>query len=311
MRKLVLTITSALLAVSLASAQDLAQATDLYNTGATYLSTGNLEGALDSFQQAYQMGLALGDEGQEVVENCKNIIPDVSLNVAKSLAQKEDYDGAVKALESTVALAKEFGNQDVETEAQTLIPQLTMQKGTKMLNDKNFTEAAAAFKQVLEMDPDNGVAALRLGMALASAGDSDGAIEAFALASEHGQADAAGKQLGNLYLRSALAAFRAKDYSKAVADAKKSLEYSENSQAYRIAGQASQQAGNTSAAISYFEKYLELSPSAQDSGAIAYTVGALYQTSGNVAKAKEYYTKASSDPKYGAEAKKMLDALNR
>jgi hypothetical protein len=38
-------------------------------------------------------------------------------------------------------------------------------------------------------------------------------------------------------------------------------------------------------------------------------VGALYQGAKNNAKAKEFYNKALSDPKYGPEAKKMLDAL--
>ena len=38
-------------------------------------------------------------------------------------------------------------------------------------------------------------------------------------------------------------------------------------------------------------------------------MGALYQGAKNNAKAKEYYAKAVNDPKYGAEAKKLLDAL--
>ena len=94
-----------------------------------------------------------------------------------------------------------------------------------------------------------------------------------------------------------------------MAAAAKVNDYTENAQAWQIAGQASQAAGKNNDAIKYFEKYLAAAPDASNAGAIAYTVGALYQQAKNNAKAKEYYTKAASDPKYGAEAKKMLDAL--
>ena len=43
--------------------------------------------------------------------------------------------------------------------------------------------------------------------------------------------------------------------------------------------------------------------------ATVYTVGALYQQAKNNAKAKEYFSKAVNDPKYGADAKKALSAL--
>ena len=89
----------------------------------------------------------------------------------------------------------------------------------------------------------------------------------------------------------------------------KANEYAPNAQALQLAGQASQAAGKNNDAIKYFQQYLEAAPNASNAGAIAYTVGALYQTAKNNTKAKEFYTKAASDPKYGAEAKKMLDAL--
>lgn len=309
MKKLIATLAAAVMAVGSLSAQDLAQATELYNTGATYLSGGNFERALESFQQAYDMATALGEEGAEVAENCKSAIPEVSLNLAKNLAQNKDYDGAIARLGTTVELAGQFGNQAVQDEANALVPQLLMQKGNELLNGKDFAGAAAAYKQILESDATNGVAALRLGMALANSGDAAGAIEAFTTAAANGQEAAAGKQLGNLYLRDALAKLKAKDYAGAVDAAVKSTEYSESSSAYQIAGQAAQMTGDNDGAIKYFEKYLELAPNAKNAGQIAYTVGALYQTAKNVDKAKEYYTKALSDPTYGPEAQKLLNAL--
>lgn len=309
MKKLFVTIAAALLALGSLNAQDLAQATETYNNGATYLSSGNFESALEAFQQAYSIAVNLGEEGQEVAENCKNAIPEVSLNLAKSLAQDEDYDGAIARLNSTIELATEYANQAVSDEAAALIPQLLLQKGNNLLNSKDYAGAAAAYQQILDSDATNGVAALRLGMALSAGGDSEGAIAAFTTASENGQKAAADKQLGTLYLKNALASLREKDYAAAVEEAVKSNEYSESSTAYQIAGQAAQLSGNNNDAIKYFEKYLELAPDAKNAGQISYTVGALYQTAGNIEKAKEFYNMTLDDPTYGPEAKKLLDAL--
>ena len=308
MKKLFVTIAAAILAAGSINAQDLAQATDLYNTGATYLNNGNLESALESFQQAYSIAITLED-GQEVADNCRNIIPETSLNIAKSLGQDKNYDEAVARLGTTIELAGEYGNQSVADEAKALIPQLLMLKGTDLLNSKDFAGAAAAYKQILDADPANGVAALRLGMALASSGDANGAIQAFTTAAANGQKASADKQLANLYVRIANSALKAKKYTEAVDAAVKSAEYAESSNAYLIAGNAAQRAGNNDDSIKYFEKYLELAPNAKNAGTIAYTVGALYQTAGNTEKAKELYTKALSDPTYGAEAQKLLNAL--
>ncbi len=309
MKKVFVTLASAVLALGSLNAQDLAQITEVYNSGATALSGGNLESALEAFQQAYTLATALGADGQEVADNCKNVIPEVSLNLAKSLAQAEEYDAAIERLNSTVELAKEFDNDNVLAQAQTLIPQLRMQKGAKQLNSKDYAGAADTFKQILESDPTNGVAALRLGMALSATGDVEGAIEAYNTASENGQKATADKQLANLYLKTAVSELREKNYDAAIAAAVKVNEYGENSQAYQIAGQAAQLAGKNNEAIEYFVKYLELAPNAKNAGQIAYTVGALYQYAKNNEKAKEYYTMALDDPTYGAEAKKLLDAL--
>ena len=110
-------------------------------------------------------------------------------------------------------------------------------------------------------------------------------------------------------MKEAAADLKAKNYAAAVTAAVKANEYAANAQALQIAGQASQLAGKNNDAIKYFEQYLAAAPDASNAGSIAYTVGALYQQAKNNAKAREFYGKAVNDPKYGAEAKKMLDAL--
>ena len=308
MKKFIATLATIVVALGSAFAQDLAAVTELYNSGAEAISTDKA-GALKSFEAALSLADALGEEGQEIVANCKNIIPNLRLSLAKDLVKASQFDEAIAALLELETVAEAYEALDVLNEAKTLIPQIRMSKAGNLLNAKEYDAAAAAYKEVLDADPTNGNAALRMGAALNGAGKLEEAKAAFEIAAANGQEAAANKQLGNIYLKDAANALKAKKYADAVAAAAKVNDYTENAQAWQIAGQASQAAGKNNDAIKYFEKYLEAAPTASNAGAIAYTVGALYQQAKNNAKAKEFYTKASSDPKYGAEAKKMLDAL--
>ncbi|MBR5724822.1 MAG: tetratricopeptide repeat protein [Bacteroidales bacterium] len=309
MKKLIATLATLMLALGAAFAQDLAAVTELYNSGAEAVAAGNKADALNAFVNALQQAEALGDEGQEVVTNCKNIIPNLKMSLAKDLIKETKFDEAVAALRDVEKVAEEYEALDVLDEAKTLIPQVKMSKAGTLLNAKDYAAAAAAYQDILSENPNDGTAALRLGVALNGAGDVEKAKAAFEQAAANGQAATANKQLGNIYLKEAAAALKAKKYADAVTAAVKVNDFTENAQAWQIAGQASQLGGKNNDAIKYFEKYLEASPDASNAGAIAYTVGALYQGAKNNAKAKEFYTKALNDPKYGAEAKKMLDAL--
>jgi tetratricopeptide (TPR) repeat protein len=308
MKKLIATLATLAVALGSAFAQDLAAVTELYNAGAESISI-NKESALKSFEEALKQAEALGEEGQEVVANCKNIIPNLKLSIAKDLVKASQFDEAIEALKDVEKVAKEYGAEEVEVEAESLIPQIKMSKANGLYKAKDYDAAAAAFQEILDADPTNGNAAFYKGAALVGAGKNAEAIAAFEIAAANGQEANANKQIGNIYLKDAANALKAKKYADAVAAAAKVNDYTENAQAWQIAGQASQAAGKNNDAIKYFEKYLEAAPTASNAGAIAYTVGALYQGAKNNTKAKEFYNKALSDPKYGAEAKKMLDAL--
>ncbi len=206
-------------------------------------------------------------------------------------------------------MANGFGKEDTAFLAEDLIPQVLMQKANSLLNLKKFADAAKAYQDILDINPSNGVAALRLGAALNSLGDTDGAVEAFKVAMINGQENQAKRQISIILLKAAAASLKAKDYATAVEDALKVNEFGENAKAYQIAAQASQMQKKNSDAINYFEKYLELAPNAKNATQIAFTLGALYQKAGNMVKAVEFYQKAVTDPKFGAEAQKQINAL--
>ena len=309
MKKILISLAALFAAAAVMSAQSMAEATEIAKLANDSLSEGNYETALNGFKEALKMAEACGDEGLELVATCKGIIPKTMNAIAKDALQAKNYDEAIAKFQETIAVAKEYDDEETAAKAEALIPQIYMQKGGALLNAKEFDGAAEAYAQVLELDAANGVAALRYGMSLENAGKAAEAEAAYKLAAENGQEKNATASLGKMYLKRAVASLKAKKYSDAIKEALASNEYTPNPQCLQIAGQASQLSGKNADAIKYFEQYLEIAPDAKNAGQIAYTVGALYQQNKNNAKAKEYFSKAVNDPKYGADAKKALSAL--
>lgn len=311
MKKIFLVAIAAILGAAAVSAQDMAQATEIYNNGAMALQMGDNTGALDSFQQALTMGEACGEEGAELVANCKNIIPQIMLQIGKDLIKADNYDGAIEQITKAVAKAKEYGNAEIETEGNELIPQIRMQKANTLLNAKNYAAAAEAYKAIVASDPTNGTALLRLGQALGAAGKIEEAEAAYLEAAKNGEEKNAKKQLSNLFVKRSAVYLKAKKYNEAIADALKSNEYLENATAMKVAGTAASQIKDNANAVAYLEKYLQLSPNAKDANMMNYTIAVLSQGLGDKAKAVEYYTKLLGDPKFGETAKQQIEALNR
>lgn len=309
MKKIFLMLVAAAMTALTVSAQDIAQATENYNNGAMELQMGNKDAALGYFQTALTMAEALGEEGAEVASNCKNAIPVLMVSIAKDLIKAENFDGAIEQLNKTIEVAESYGNADVVEDAKTLIPQVLMSKAGDMLNAKNFAGAAETYQQVVAADTTNGMAALRLGMALGALGKNAEAENAYLLAARHGQEKNAMKQLSSTYVKQAAAFLKVKKYQEAVDAALKSNEYQENATAMKVAGTAASQLKKNEDAIKYLEKYLELSPNAKDAAQMIYTIAATAQTMGNKDKAKQYYQKIVTDPKFGPTAQEMLKAL--
>ena len=309
MKKIVLFALSLLVSAAAVSAQDMTAATDAFNNGATALNMGDNQGAIDYFKQAIQYADPNVPEGAEIISTCKDRIPRLVLAMAKDFIQSENYDEAVAKLQESITAGKEYENNDVIAEAGELIPQVYIQKGNTLLNSKDFAGAAESYRKSVEIDSTNGMASLRLGMALASSGDIAGAEAAYKTAMRNGQEKNAVKQLSNTYIKLAAASLKAKKYDNAVSYALKSNEYAENATAMQVAGQAALQLGKSADAIGYFEQYVAMAPTARNVNDICYSIAVLAQQSGDNAKACGYYKKIASDAKYGETAKQQIAAL--
>lgn len=313
MKKFLLFVAAAVMSAATVSAQDLAQATETYNNGAMELQMGNTAVALEHFQSALQMSESLGEEATDLVNNCKKAICSTSLSIAKDLYNSKDFDGAIEAFGKAKEYAETYGEQEIATEAGELISQTWKLKyntdAKEAMKAKDFAAAAENFKKVLEIEPDNGNAALQLGQAYMKGGKFDEAIEALGVAKANGQEANATKLISQIYLMKSQSALKSKNYQAVIDNALKSNEEAENANAYKLAASAAQKLGKNNDCIGYYEKYLELSPKAKDASGVICTIAVLYQQAGNKEKAKEYYQKIVNDPQFGATATEQLKTL--
>ena len=315
MKKIILAMAAFACSMSLMTAQDLATATATYNSGTEALTMGNKTSALEYFQKALTMAEALGDEGADVVANCKSAIPSVILSIGKEFYNNKDFANAKAKFVEAAEVAKKYGNEEVTAEVESLLPtvgkRIALAKVNDAMKNKDIAGVIAGYEEAMAIDTTDANTALKYGQFLGNAGKFDDAVKYLELAARHGQEGNAKAVLSTTFLKNAAAQLKAGKYADAVAFAEKANSYKENAQAYLIAGQASQKANKNADAIANFEKYLEAAPTAKNAGAIAFTVGALYQQAGNKAKAVEYYKKVETDPQFGAQAKTLITSLSK
>ena len=315
MKKIILAMAAFACSMSLMTAQDLATATATYNSGAEALTMGNKTSALEYFQKALTMAEALGDEGADVVAYCKSAIPSVILSIGKEFYNNQDFSNAKAKFVEAAEVAKKYGNQEVTAEVESLLPTVGKRIALAKVNDamktKDIAGVLAGYEEAMAIDTTDANTALKYGQFLGNAGKFDDAVKYLELAARHGQEGNAKAVLSTTFLKKAAAQLKAGKYADAVTFAEKAISYKENAQAYLIAGQASQKANKNADAIANFEKYLEAAPTAKNAGAIAFTVGALYQQTGNKAKAVEFYKKVEADPQFGAQAKTLITSLSK
>ncbi len=283
-----------------ASAQDLAQATELYNAAATALNEGNEAAALENFQKALEVAEALGEEGATLASECKTIMPKLYMKMGKDAANAKEMDKAIELLAKAQELATANGQADVAEEAKNLVPQLYIAEGNTLLNEKKFAEAAAEYQKALDLNGENGVAWLRLGMCKANTGDVEGAVAAFGKASEFGQKAAADKQLGNIYGKAAQSAYKSKDFAGTLENVLKANEYGFTK--LNVYG------GMAAFNLKKYDQCISLLEGDGSVNAKYYRARA-YEAKGDNAKACENYKAITSDKNFGAYATSKVGTL--
>ena len=311
MKRLFVALAALALAAGIASAQDFNAAVEAYNMGAQTLESNKAE-ALAQFKSALtQFEACAEEEAADMVAQCKKIIPQTILSIAKEQINEAQYDEALETLKEAAAVAEGYGHEDIAASAKDLVPTAWSRKGAALLKAKDFVGAAAAFKAVTTLNPEDGQNQLLYGQALMQAGDNAGAIAALEAAAANGKADQANKLLSNAYLKEGMALVKANKSAEAIEALEKANSYVESANASKLIASANTKLGQSKAAIEAYKKYLEIDPNAKDAADVMFTIAATAQKAGDKATAIEYYKKLSSNAKYAAQATQQLGALQK
>ncbi len=308
MKKIVTLLAALALTAGVAFAQDLNAALETYNT-ALSLAENDKAAALDGLKEALKQGEALGDEGAELVGNCKNAIPPLMLSIAKSHINDGEFDAALENLTATEAAAKEYDNPDVLFEIPDLFITVYNRRGSKLFADKNFEAALADFAKVLEANPEDGQTHLKSAIALQSLGKVDEAVEAYKLAAANGKDKQANPRIAKIFQQKAILAQKAGKFADAIEAMNTANEYVESAGNFRSLGVLYSKMGKVKEANEAYVKYLELDPKAKDAEDVKYTIAASAQKIGDKATAREYYNQLLSSAKYAEAAKQQLATI--
>ena len=253
MKRLFVAVAAFALAAGIASAQDMSAAVETFNMGAQTLETNKVE-ALNQFKSALtQFEACDAEEAAEMIAQCKKIIPQTMVSIAKEQINDALYDEALETLKEATGVAEGYGQEEIAAEAKELVPTAWTRKGAALLKAKDFVGAAAAFKAVVTLDPEDGQNQLLYGQALMQAGDNDGAVAALEAAAAAGKADQANKLLSNLFLKEGMALVKANKSAEAITALEKANSYGENANAYKLIASANTKLGKSKAAIDAYK----------------------------------------------------------
>ena len=107
----------------------------------------------------------------------------------KAALDSLDYSTALAQFSSALEQAEACGEkgQEIAEICKGIIPKIHMQQGINLMQQAAWALAAEEFKAVLAADPNNGEAALGLGIAQEMNGEKEAALESYRLAAENGQ----------------------------------------------------------------------------------------------------------------------------
>jgi tetratricopeptide (TPR) repeat protein len=282
-------------------AQDMTQAGELYQKATEAYQAGNEMEAVKNFKEALKIAQAAGDEGIEMAQGCKDMIPQILMSAAGKMVADKDYVKAEETYTEALNAATEYGNDAVVANAKTKLAQIPLQQGNDAYTAGNMDEAIALLQKAVERDGNNAKAHLLLGMAYNKANKDDEAEASLMKAKELGDANAE-KVLGGMFLSAANDAMKAKKFNDAIAKAEKALAIGPNPTASLIAGMSAYQAKNFNKAITHL---VNAPASAQNT----YILASCYESAGKKAQACATYKKVLNDGKFGPTAKQKIAKL--
>ncbi|MFO7616779.1 MAG: tetratricopeptide repeat protein [Bacteroidales bacterium] len=139
------------------SAQDLAEATKIYNS-ALPLIKNDPAGAIKSLNDCIAVCVTVGSEADSVKAAAQDKLPGAYFNLGNNQATAKELDKALESFNLAVKYGKEFNTPEVVTRSSSALARIHYMQANSFLNAKDAEKAQASINKALELEPQNATA---------------------------------------------------------------------------------------------------------------------------------------------------------
>jgi len=279
---------------------EMSEVVEAFNSGVTMMKM-NPDAAILSFEKAIALANEVGEEADEIKDQASKQIPKMYWESAKTLAGKKDYDGALARLDACVESSKAVGDNAQASRASSTALSILNAQGSEALSEKRYEDALGYFDNALSREPRYAKAYLGKVLVYDEMKDYEKMKEAALLGIETANSTRDTKTSGDIekkvrgtFFNNAQESMMAKDYSSAIDNLNKSIEFGNSSSItfYQL-GLAQEGIEKWNDAIASFNKALELEMGGDaDKAKIYFELGKSYQAVSNDTNACASYKKA-------------------
>ena len=293
-----------LYAVQVISAQSIEEARDLYNQGGQATTEGNIEVAIQNFEECIAMCETLYEEEEDVdaedlMLQVKQSMPKLYWQVSQSKVKEKDYNASLEYAIKAKEAANEVEDDAIASKASGMASKLYYSFGLKEYKAKNYEGAIKKLDNSIIENPSNFKAHLLKVVIFKETGNEDELIAATkATLAADGNGDSKDKAVNltaNYFYNEGVKAKQSSDYEKAVKYIETSFEFNkENADAYFILASIYNTQQNWDKAVSAANEGLKYEDNTADAKArFYYELGSSYMGKGDNTSACEAFGKAA------------------
>lgn len=167
------------LSVSAQTANDVAVK---YNEAAALVREKKFTEAIPVLQEAATMGIAVGPEALQTVQQAQKLLPVCTFQKAVSQAKTGNLDGALATLKTASELGELYGDLSTMNKCKAMTSKIYTMKAAKAFNAKDYATAAEIFAQGYEANKLDTSIGLNLAMSyceLGAAGNAEAKAKGF------------------------------------------------------------------------------------------------------------------------------------
>lgn len=290
--------------VQLVSSQSIDEARDLYNQGGQATSEGNLEAAIQNFEECIAMCEVLYEEEEDIdaedlMLQVQQSMPKLYWQLSQNKVKEKDYNSSLEYALKAKDAANAVNDEVIADKASSMASKLYYSFGLRSYKAKTYEDAIAQLDNSIGENPKNFKAHLLKVVIYKETGNDEQLIAATkAVMAIDGNDDNKNKAISitsNYFYNAGVKAKQSSDYDNAIKNINTSFEFSpENADAYYLLASIYNTQKKWDDAIAAINEGLKYEDSSADAKArFFYELGNAYVGKGDTTNACDAYSKSA------------------